>query len=373
MMTSYLPFAPLFCLVQPNFSQEIRCLRVITDTYEWKVPPLSVGLQSLQEFALTDIWQYNKPQAHFAYNLLLEDVIISSESGIIQTKSGLIIEDSLFHTRSEIDLYCRSTTGEVALLCPVTSLAGCWLSLLLSNQDNYFHFLLMNLGRLFQINPEEAKMIHGVLVPSHFTTVELRALEIGLQLAFGDQKIEIRSVGRGESLSVNTLFFAWNAVCINFAYTHSGVVNFLRQMITLTNSDGTIFPTHFYIDRRGSINRPLINEDELIDALEERGFAIVQLENLTFDEQVLLFHQAKYIISAHGAGLTNIVFSQPETKIIEIMPHTLMHWCYRQLAMINDLSYDCIISHSNSEQQNILPTWASHLVSVTSVIDALDT
>ena len=41
-------------------------------------------------------------------------------------------------------------------------------------------------------------------------------------------------------------------------------------------------------------------------------------EDLNFSEQVDLFSNTKNLISIHGAGLTNILFMQPNTNILEI-------------------------------------------------------
>lgn len=46
----------------------------------------------------------------------------------------------------------------------------------------------------------------------------------------------------------------------------------------------------------------------------------VQLEHLSFEEQVFLFYHAHLIIGIHGAGLSNLLFCQKNTKVIEIRP-----------------------------------------------------
>ena len=50
----------------------------------------------------------------------------------------------------------------------------------------------------------------------------------------------------------------------------------------------------------------------------KKGFLIIKLSKLSFNEQIELFNKAKIIIGSHGAGLTNIIFSEPSTQIIEI-------------------------------------------------------
>ena len=44
----------------------------------------------------------------------------------------------------------------------------------------------------------------------------------------------------------------------------------------------------------------------------------VALENMTIKEQMKTFAEATHIVAAHGAGLTNLLWCKPETKVIEI-------------------------------------------------------
>ena len=37
-------------------------------------------------------------------------------------------------------------------------------------------------------------------------------------------------------------------------------------------------------------------------------------------DQILLFQSAEFIIGPHGAGLANLLFCEPGTKVIELMP-----------------------------------------------------
>lgn len=370
-MTEYLPFSPILRLSPPNFNDGIKELRHLVDDKEWIKPDFSSSYRCLQGYSLKDEWDLHPPCKHTAYNLLFQNVVISSESGLVRTYIGNMIGDTFDHARASVDLYKELNTGIIAISKPQEKLAGCWLSLLFPNQDNYYHFLIMNLGRLFQINASEAQMIKGVLVPYHLTDVQCRALEVGLNLIFGHSDIKIKKIQWGQSLEVEEIFYPWNAVSLALGYAHSGIVSFFRRIPSLLLSSDVSWPARVYIDRRAASNRILHNEDELIDILEQRGFAIIQLEYLTFDEQVNLFSHAEYIIGAHGAGLGNIVFCQPGTKIIELMPHTLLRWCYRQIAMVADLPYQCVITKSNSESEGLPPAWASHSISVSDMLDAL--
>lgn len=64
-----------------------------------------------------------------------------------------------------------------------------------------------------------------------------------------------------------------------------------------------------YISRRNAGHRRVRNEDALVELLEGYGFRSVQLEKLSFEEQVALFHRAEIVFGPHGAGLGTIFFS----------------------------------------------------------------
>ena len=72
-----------------------------------------------------------------------------------------------------------------------------------------------------------------------------------------------------------------------------------------------------YVSRARTGWRRVVNEEEIIDCLSRFGFETVRPEELSFEEQVRLFHSAEAVIGARGAGLTNIIFSN-RLKILEL-------------------------------------------------------
>ncbi len=77
------------------------------------------------------------------------------------------------------------------------------------------------------------------------------------------------------------------------------------------------------IERKGP-TRVIRNFGRLQAFLSERGFETVSLEGMGIEEQILLFQQAEFVVGAHGAGLTNLLFCEPGTKVIEFMPSAEM-------------------------------------------------
>ena len=97
-----------------------------------------------------------------------------------------------------------------------------------------------------------------------------------------------------------------------------GTIKFLRAtFLPHQASPPTNYPARIYISRANASYRQVVNEGEVINLLSKFGFVPVFLEKLTLSEQIALFAHAKVIVAPHGAGLTNLVFSSPGTKILE--------------------------------------------------------
>lgn len=78
------------------------------------------------------------------------------------------------------------------------------------------------------------------------------------------------------------------------------------------------FPKRIFISRKDSPKRAMVNEQEVSAILRERGFEEVILSDLNFSDQIKLFAGAKFVVGAHGAGLTNIGFCKPGAHVLEL-------------------------------------------------------
>lgn len=122
--------------------------------------------------------------------------------------------------------------------------------------------------------------------------------------------------------------------------------NFLRQaFLTETAIANHAEPAskRLYISRKNASYRRVVNEDELVQVLSQYRFVRVSLESLSFTEQVSLFAAAEVVIAPHGAGLTNTVFCNPGTQIIELFAHQSISVNYWLLANTIGLEYYYLI------------------------------
>jgi hypothetical protein len=72
-----------------------------------------------------------------------------------------------------------------------------------------------------------------------------------------------------------------------------------------------------YIKRAGA--GAVTDRHEIERFLAGQGFEHVQLEHLTHEAQLRLFQEASFVVGAHGGGLSNLVFSFPGVKVLELM------------------------------------------------------
>jgi hypothetical protein len=79
-------------------------------------------------------------------------------------------------------------------------------------------------------------------------------------------------------------------------------------------------PRRIYISRRKTGTRTIANDDELEKLLHAQGFETHSMEDYTLAKQARLIREAESIVATHGAGLANLLFARPGTRVIEIVP-----------------------------------------------------
>ena len=120
-------------------------------------------------------------------------------------------------------------------------------------------------------------------------------------------------------------------------------------------------PERIYIDRSGAANRPIPNEAALIARLRQAGFHPVRTERLRLDQQIALFRGARVIVAAHGAGLSNIVFSRPGTIVYELVPSHYRNPCFLALARQTGLAYWADLFDSGGQDGDHRGPWANDI------------
>lgn len=134
---------------------------------------------------------------------------------------------------------------------------------------------------------------------------------------------------------------------------------FLRERV-LPYGSGEGSGNRLYIRRGENQRRGVVNDEEIIDALHEFGFTAVDPGAHSLREQIAIFGGAEMIVGSHGGALTNLLWCNPGTKVLELLPHSgLSGWfwpyCYWALSNSCDLEYHCFgAQDSKVAQENEL-------------------
>lgn len=91
--------------------------------------------------------------------------------------------------------------------------------------------------------------------------------------------------------------------------------------------------------------RKVVNYQQFINELYDRGFKPYILEELSFQEQVNLFTDADIILGPHGAGFANMIFSN-DPLIIEMFPKDVLRPHFYFLANVLGYKYEGIVTES---------------------------
>lgn len=94
--------------------------------------------------------------------------------------------------------------------------------------------------------------------------------------------------------------------------------------LSMAPSTGLAFSAvGIYLRRGPEARRPLFQENCLERALLQRGFVVIDLEAISLPECISTFAKARWVVAPHGAALTNLVFSKPGTRVLELLPGPL--------------------------------------------------
>lgn len=195
----------------------------------------------------------------------------------------------------------------------------------------YFHWLTDALPRLYTIR---GKIRNGaLLLPAAYKKMEyikssLKPFAIQ-NLTFIDDTVHCKKLN----------IPAHTAPTGNY---NEQIIRNLRNLYTdfFEDAQSCRFGSKIYISRGKAQKRKIINEEECILVLNKYGFKTVYFEDHSFEEQVKIASEAQFLISNHGAGLTNMLFMDSGSSVFELRQKGDAHNnCYFSLASALHLNY----------------------------------
>lgn len=195
--------------------------------------------------------------------------------------------------------------------------------------ENYFHFIC-DLGS--KVALIEKRKIFASNIPFivsgnlHENIVEF------LNIMNVNQR-EIIALDQGKIIRVNKLYYLSDVTLVANTYAKKAdeyvtvlpkpVLEMVRnRVLSVVCGDcrkGLKKVKRIYISRKYGARR-VVNEADIERYLIGRGFKIIDISKLTFAAQVELFSQAELILAPTGAAMTNLLWCQPNAKVVIFYP-----------------------------------------------------
>jgi capsular polysaccharide biosynthesis protein len=210
----------------------------------------------------------------------------------------------------------------------------------------YFHWLADVLPRLLAI--KERLPTLALLLPRQYRRLNFVAPSLA---PFGVREVEF--IGADEVLLCARLIVPTHTA--PSGQYNEALIREVRRILVERYGDASdsVEGECVYISRGNAPKRRIANEEEIIGVLRAADFRIVRAEDYTFEQQVALFAQTRYLVSNHGAGLTNMLFMRSGGSLLELRHETdAVNNCYFTLASALNLNYfyqTCAPAHTGED------------------------
>ena len=204
--------------------------------------------------------------------------------------------------------------------------------------DNYFHWFTEVLPKMIYARSKTNEDTR-FFIPFALSRYQLDSLDIcGIKFFQGQNEI--------------TLFVQLDVV-ENFTATgcyHPELLYATRNLLLREFRENKPDGKKVYVTRKHALRRHLLNEEEVRGIVLKHGFEIYDFDHLDFREQVSVARSASVLVSLHGAALTNMIFMEEGSVIIEFLPkETFNDKCYFTLAEIMKHTYYYLFCETDGE------------------------
>ena len=196
--------------------------------------------------------------------------------------------------------------------------------------NGYFHWIADALARLYVVRDRIDDLL--LLLPAGYQNFDYVNSSL---TAFGVKNIEF--VGPTEVLECRSLLMPTHTA--PSGHYNEAIIRGVRNVLLLAYGESDR-GEKFYISRGHAPKRRIVNEDDISEILSKSGFQTIHAEELSFAQQVQISSRARYLISNHGAGLTNMLFMPENGSVLELRHQTdSINNCYFTLASALNLNY----------------------------------
>lgn len=314
-----------------------------------------IELEATQErpVCIPKFWEITeeKIENHFSpavYLAILSNITVSGGSSILLTESECLYDPFMEDTEGRLDIKFSNVIGNVngkiiVEMKPPKRKFAEGIFLMGFASYNYYHFTIEIMSRLKYIDAFEEYRHAPILIDQVMATIP-QFREVVEK--FNCLHHPIIEVSPDETVKIQKLIYpsynTWMPINVkkreliqtkDFLIAKSGLNNIRSYIPFQEKSTGD----HIFISRKNLTAARLGNEPDVVELFQKYGFNIVYTEGLTYEQQIELFQNAKCVVGASGAALTNIVYCHPGTDIVCIIPEDYHFYMYSTMAHLLDL------------------------------------
>ncbi|WP_258103909.1 DUF563 domain-containing protein [Marinoscillum sp. MHG1-6] len=188
--------------------------------------------------------------------------------------------------------------------------------------SNYYHFFTDVIPTLLFISKIGLKDV-VILIPKNASQKSFVNEFFGMFPVLKELKID--SIPSGTQVKINSKVFFSKASRYQYPIKYLNDSPF-REVLSLIGSRAV---KRIFLYRPYGTRRYLANTSELSEFLKLKGFECYDTSKMPLKEQIALFKSVEICVGVHGAGLTNLAFSDQTYTLIEIVPeskYTPLHY-----------------------------------------------
>lgn len=280
------------------------------------------------EFAqCPDTCSVNPPLSHVyttRSNYVLSNVLVDTRSGFVYAdhlgRPSLIRESTSWPASQALWSVTRPGSG-IEIDTPLT---------ILSTPSNYFHFMTEDFPALLRVLEMWPDVEVGVRRGPRAHYVDDALLSVGKFPIELDRIVSVKTLlmaGRGQDLGQLR------------SEDRQRVYTSILGNREIASTEKNISSTGIFYAARGQATRATELENQAIATVNSRHGTVVDFSQLSVSGQAELASQARIFAGNHGAALTNALFSEPGTTIIELIPSDYHNRCYEWISHICKLNY----------------------------------
>jgi capsular polysaccharide biosynthesis protein len=214
--------------------------------------------------------------------------------------------------------------------------SGVWI--INNKSENYFHWMTESLTRVLsfkEINQESVILLPELLNKYEFVSKTLDSLGAEYKFYNDDYIYNIK----------NLFLTSHTAPAGNY---NSEIIRLLHSNLNKALSQPQ--KKRFWLSRKYSGRRILLNEELIIPILEKFNIEIFYPEKHSYSEQVDNYRKAEFIGGIHGAALTNMLYMEKNSNVLELRDANDYHNnCYYSLASSLENNFYYLLCTSDND------------------------